>query len=292
MLLERRHPPLSVETQEVLPVEQLLLGRPVEEAAALLPRIFNLCRMTQEVAARLAFGLELAEGWANNLAQDVAREHAMKLGVMLPARLGATPMTMPKGTEGLPETLFGTDGFPESPDAFESFLSDGQGVAPMLRAVDQAFERDASWGDLPMVSALNAEQSAPLENSVAARHQGHPVLKHVQTTRGCGPLWRLVARALDLMMAVSNGLPQPLVAKGAVYVPAARGLYAVRATHKDGRVMSFRRVTPTDHLLAADGALEQSLSNLPAGKLPFAHLLIDILDPCTPVTLQEGTQHA
>ena len=40
-----------------LPVAALLIGKPVEEAAALLPRLFNLCSGAQAMALRQALGL-------------------------------------------------------------------------------------------------------------------------------------------------------------------------------------------------------------------------------------------
>ena len=69
---------------------------------------------------------------------------------------------------------------------------------------------------------------------------------------------------------------------------AARGSYAVAATVTDGKVTGFSRVTPTDHLLATDGILDRSLAALPALKSGYAPLLLDILDPCTPVALEEA----
>ncbi|MBO9467334.1 hydrogenase expression/formation protein HupK [Tropicibacter sp. R15_0] len=292
MLCSPAHPSLTIEINPFPPVEKLVIGRSVQEAVELLPRIFNLCRAAQEVAVRLAFGLELAQGWAQALAGDIARDHAMKLAVTLPVRLGKSPMPLPKETKDLSACLFGADGFPETPEMFETYLQSGQGIAPVLQEVDQIFATSACCSDLPMIRTENAETPGAIENTVAARHDAHPVMLHAEKSRGRGPLWRLVAKALDLCSALSQGLPEPVRSNGAVLVPAARGLYAIRATQHQGRVTSFGRVTPTDHILAKAGVLEKSLAALPADKHVLAPLLIEIIDPCIPVTLSGGPNHA
>ena len=72
-------------------------------------------------------------------------------------------------------------------------------------------------------------------------------------------------------------------------VPAARGLYGVSAVVEAGRVRKFRRITPTDHLLAPRGALAQSLESLPGPKAAaFAPVVMAILDPCYPVRLEQA----
>ncbi len=54
---------LTVKHQPVaappLPIARLVASKPVEEVAALLPRVYNLCPAAQGCAARLALGLEL-----------------------------------------------------------------------------------------------------------------------------------------------------------------------------------------------------------------------------------------
>ena len=70
-------------------------------------------------------------------------------------------------------------------------------------------------------------------------------------------------------------------------MPAARGQYAVRIGTQGGVVATFDRITPTDHLLAEGGALDRALGCLPAVKAGLGPLLLDILDPCSPVRLKE-----
>ena len=291
-MLKRPDIPLTPTAAPAPPVERLVIGRPVAEAAEMLPRIFNLCRSAQEVVARLCFDLPLPEGWRAHLAGDIARDHALKLAVMLPARLGQTPLPLPQNAAGYPQALWGAEDGLSSAEGFERFLRGGHGIAPAMQAVDQLFGRDASCDPLPSVNMTTMAQIAPLENSVAARHLDHPVMQHVAQTRGRGPVWRLLARALDLATALANRLPDPVIVGQAVRVPAARGLYTVEAAQQDGRVAAFRRVTPTDHLLAPGGVMAQSLARLPRDKHGLAPLLVEILDPCRPVTVTGGAPHA
>lgn len=292
-MLSRAHTPLQAVSEPAPPVEQLLLGRPVEEAANMLPRIFNLCRTAQEVAARLAFGLTLQDGWENRLAWDVARDHALKLMVLLPTQIGFAPVTPPADFAALPNALFGTDGIPTDVERFEDFLTRDVGVAPLLREVDHVFgPGEGISSGLPLVGPDTAGQICPVENSVAGRHHDSFLMQHLERTRGRGPLWRLWGRVLDVIAAINGHLPAPRHYEGSVLVPAARGLYALRAHAEDGRVASFARVTPTDHLLSERGMAEQALATLPKSKRAFAPLLLDILDPCVPVTLRGGSGNA
>ena len=60
------------------------------------------------------------------------------------------------------------------------------------------------------------------------------------------------------------------------------------AASQAGHVTQFERVTPTDHMLAPDGILDRTLATLPAMKEGLATLILEILDPCTPVRLKEA----
>ena len=59
-----------------------------------------------------------------------------------------------------------------------------------------------------------------------------------------------------------------------------------------GRVSAFERVTPTDHLTAPGGVLERSLASLGPDAETKAELLLAILDPCAPVTLESAGPEA
>ena len=270
-----------------LPVAQLALGKPPEQVAELIPRLFNLCRAAQVVGVRLALGLPVPEGV--DLCEDIRREHVMRLAVLLPTRLG-----LPRRTPidwSVPQSRALLDGFPGPPAAFLSYLSGGRGIAPLLRAVATAFPAGAgATGVLPTVSDATAFVAVARENSVAARHLDHPVMRFIETTHGRGPLWRVVARALDLQAVERGRLPAPrLIAPGCALVPAARGVYAVRAQTEAGRVTGLTRITPTDHLLAPGGLMDLALASVQTHDA--AQALVDILDPCVALKLEEA-EHA
>jgi hypothetical protein len=285
-----------VEAGAPLPIEKLLIGRPVAEAAALMPRLFNLCRAAQSAAAHLALGLPVPED-ADRLRADVLRDHLIKLFLTWPNLLDQPPRPFPAPgmTVG---ALFGpAETFPDSPRAFDRWLTSGAGCAPLLTAIRNAFAPGEAVADLPDSTAATAMNLSPQENSTALRHPGHPVLDHLAETQGRGPLWRATARLIDAGACLAGGLPAPsLMPDGTALTPAARGQYAVRARTDQGRVTAFARVTPTDHLLAPGGMLQASFATLPATKAALAPLALDILDPCVPVTLtqvmESGAQDA
>jgi hypothetical protein len=267
-----------------LPLAHLVEGRGVEEVAELVPRLFNLCREAQTVALRMALGLPLADHDA--LGAEIARDHALKLGVIWRLRLGL-PAQAGQGADVL------AGDFPGDAAAFARYLQGEAGIAPLLRAVAGRFgPGEGVCTPLPEATPDSILAVTAQENSIAARHLDHPVMRHVEAQYGRGPLWRVLARAIDLEAAVHGRLPSPrLTAEGVAVVPAARGLYAVRAEVRAGRVIRLERMTPTDHLLAPGGIMAQALASLPRARQALAGLMVDLLDPCTPVTL-EGHAHA
>lgn len=276
-----------VETGAPLPIEKLLIGRPVAEAAALMPRLFNLCRAAQSAAAHLALGLPTPED-ARHLRAEVLRDHLIKLFLTWPNLLGQPPRPFP--APGMTAAaLFGpAERFPDSPDSFERWLAAGEGAAPLLTAIRGAFAPGEAVADLPDTAPATAMSVLPQENSTAIRHPGHAVLDYIAGTQGRGPLWRATARLVDAGACLAGTLPAPrLMPDGTALTPAARGQYAVRARSDQGRVAAFARVTPTDHLLAPGGMLQASFATLPATKAALAPLVLDILDPCVPVTLTQ-----
>ncbi|WP_371225631.1 hydrogenase expression/formation protein HupK [Roseovarius sp. 2305UL8-3] len=285
---------LMPEPSAPLPVADLIIGQPVEKAAALLPRIFNLCRTAQQVAARLAFDLPVAEADHDALHQEILRDHLIKFHLKWPGHFGHPPLPLPQdwaaGGPSLVADLFGPLGrMPRSMDEFHAFLTTGPGIAPVLNLIDQSF--DSGEADTPILHMPDADcvfVTTAQENSVAGRHAGHPVMQAVAATKGRGPLWRALGRAYDLEACLTGALPAwQTPAKGCAIVPAARGSYAIRAKVEDGTVTAFTRVTPTDHLLAEGGILAHTLASLPEAKAGYAPLIMDILDPCSPVRLRE-----
>lgn len=297
MVLRFAPPRLRPVAPPAAPVEALLLGRPAEAAAALLPRLFNLCRAAQETAGRMALGLPVPDDAAETLAREILRDHLLRLLAVWPGRLGLATRLMPadwaEGGPGLRRTLYGPAGrCPAGGAAFADFLAAGEGVAPVLVAIAQAFAAgEAVVEGLPAPTAATAFAPQPLENSVAARQARHPAMRAIEAQAGRGPLWRAAARLFDAAACLEGRLPPAeRVGEGRALVPAARGLYAVSARVVRGRVAAFARVTPTDHLLAPGGVMERSLAALDPGA-GRAALLMDILDPCVPVGLTEA-RHA
>ncbi|GAB4258334.1 MAG: HupK protein [Pararhodobacter sp.] len=287
-------PRLSARPAPAVPAARLVVGKPVEDAAELLPRLFNLCRAAQGTAARLALGLQLAEGWQETMRQEILRDHLLRLFLVWPGRLGLGAGAPPAGREhdagAAARAVFGPAArAPATPEALAAFLCSGHGVAPVLSRIGAAFAPGEAAAALPFVTPETALTPGAVDNSVAARHAEHPALRALADRHGRGPLWRAAARLFDIAACLDGSLPAPATpAPGVALVPAARGLYAVRAKTRDGRVAAFARVTPTDHLLAPGGVLAHSLATLPAEKAGLAPLVLDILDPCSPVRLEEG----
>lgn len=271
-----------------MPVAALLLGKSAEEAAETLPRLFNLCRAAQGMGARHALGLPVRPEDAAALGREILREHLMRLMVLWPRRLGLPPAPLPTEDE-VAEAVFGPSGHLPAPEAFETWLSAGMGVAPVIAAIAAAFTPGEAVANLPPPSPDTLGRAVAQENSIATRHPGDPLLAGLAARHGRGPLWRAVARLVDLNAALQGRLDlAPRDAGGLTVVPAARGAYALSAQVTGGRVTAFERHTPTDHLLAPGGALALSLASLPGAKAHLAPLVTDILDPCIPYEIAEA----
>lgn len=258
-----------------LPVEAMLLGKPVAEAADLLPRLFNLCRVAQGMAARLSLGLPAT----GDLRAEVIRDHLLKLCLLLPRSLGLAALPLPAD----PAPLLGSRGLPADgdPAGWDSPL------APLARRIRASFAPGEACSDhlLPPPGPL---AEGAFENSAAGRQAGHPALKAVEATHGRGPLWRFFGLLADLEAALQGRLPAPTAAGGIACVPAARGAYGLRIAQAGGIVTGLVRRTPTDHLLAPGGALIRSLATLPVPKRALAPLVVALHDPCIPVTVDEA----
>lgn len=268
-----------------LPLGALLLGRPVAEVAATLPRLFSLCRVAQGMAARLSLGLPEPEG-AQALAAEIIRDHTLRLMVTLPPLLGLSPRA-PSNDPGL--HLFGpARRLPDSPAALRSWLAAGQGAAPLVAALSATFAAgEAASAPFPLVTPQNALSGATLENSAAARQSAHPLLRATETTHGRGPLWRLLGMLADAEAAIAHRLPAPVLLGDTAHVPAARGLYTLTLGQTAGLVTRITRVTPTDHATAPQGAMETALAALPMTKRALAPLVAALHDPCMGVTVRE-----
>lgn len=278
-----------------LPVAKLVIGRKVDEAAALLPLVLNLCRGAQELAARLAFGLPLVQGADEALHAEILRDHVLMLAVRLPRHFGGTAMALPQGWAATPAllrgTFFGAQGrMPLRLDDLEGFLRRGEGLGTLLRQVRDSFlPSEAGCDPLPVQTGAALLEVAPIENSVAARWIDHPLMRATEAAYGRGPFWRVLGRVIELDALIAGvRMPFRVTPEGQAMVPAARGTYAVFARTEGGIVTEFARVTPTDHLLAPGGVFEQALARLPDAKTALAPLVLDIMDPCVPLRLEEA----
>ncbi|MBH1974430.1 MAG: hypothetical protein I8H94_05060 [Rhodobacteraceae bacterium] len=270
-----------------LPVAALVIGKPVEEAATLLPRLFNLCSGAQAMALRLALGLPAPD--PATLRTEILRDHLLKLCVLWPGFLGLPTTPLPPNWADpapLRHLIWGD----ADPQDFDLWLASGQGVAPVIAAIAQSFAPGEATATLPLVTPETALQNAAMENSVAARHASAPAMRAIEASHGRGPYWRAAGLIHDIA-ALLNAAPAVQMHQTIAIAPAARGAYAVQARALNGKVTAFARRTPTDHLCAPGGALQQSLNSLPAAKTHLLPLLIDILAPCVPVQLPE-VQHA
>ncbi len=287
------YPRLQARAAPGLPVARMVNGKPAEDAAALLPRLFNLCRSAQSLAARAAFGLPPEPEWQDNLRAEIVRDHIVKLCLKWPAALNIPGVPLPEGwqtgSEEARVALFGADArMPPDVEALSDFIQANTGFARLLTAISQLFAPGvACRGPLPLAGLESLFNGEAQENSVAARHAQHPVMQHVELVWGRGPLWSALAVGYDLEAVWCGTLPAVRLHRACAIVPAARGYYGIRASVEDGQITAFSRITPTDHLLAAGGALEQSLASLwVRNGAALASVLLSILDPCFPIKLE------
>ena len=305
-------PTLRAKPSPTLPVDRLVVGKRTDEVAVLIPRLFSLCRAAQGAAVATCLGRPADP---QGIAQEILRDHMLKLCVTWPNLLGLAPRPVPlirpaavadissdtPGSSALPTSLAGEKDVaeaafgavrrpPATSEEFEAFLTSSNGAAPVLARIDACFAAgEACANALPPVDATIIQDDAPVENSTAARHLDHPVMRHIETTRGRGPLWRAAARLYDIAMALDDTLPAiALTGPGRALVPATRGAYAMRIDTDGDIVTHFARVTPTDSLIAPGGVLDRSLATLPAEKSGLWTLLLNILDPCSPVRLESA----
>jgi hypothetical protein len=287
---------LAARPAPALAVETLMRGKRHEEVASLLPRMFNLCRTAQQTAVRLALDLPHAAG-EDALRREILRDHVLRLAVVLPGHFGQSPPELPPGWRAggnaVRRALFGPAcSLPADFPAFASWRDAATTpLAALVRRVDGLLRPgEASAGRLPRVRPATAlDPHAAVENSCAGRASEHPLLGAIEAELGRGPVWRLMGRMCDLERRLGGDVPEAWCpAPGIAHVAASRGLYSVRAEFAGDRVAAFARVTPTDHLQAPGGVLERSLATLPADRAGLAPLLLDILDPCLPIRLEEA----
>lgn len=291
-MLDTGHlPALRAQRAPGLPVSRLVVGQSVDAVATLLPRLFSLCRAAQSAAVEAALGRPVSP---DPIAEEILRDHLLKFHVIWPRFFWRPPCPLPAnwaaGGAELRRTVFGPSlKAPTTAAGFFDFLDSGEGYAPVLNMIDGCFAAGEAVAEgIASVSPETIWSDQPVDNSVAVRVAAHPAMQGIAEARGKGPLWRAAARLYDIALVLDGGVPPVATpTQGQAIVPAARGCYAVRIGCDGDTVTDFDRITPTDHLLAPDGVLDRSLATLPGNKSGLGPLLLDILDPCSPVRLRE-----
>jgi len=255
----------------------LMIGRQVEEVAAMLPRLFNLCRMAQSAAACIALGLPQGD----DPGDEVVRDHFARIFVTLRHAFGMAPLR--------PDVagVFGPAGrLPRDPGELAGWLAADIPAAELARELIRSFP--CGMAQCRPMTPPPGGQAGAFENSPAGRQVAHPLMQAVEAAQGRGPFWRYLGTLADLQAALAGQLPAPRrLPDGTALVQAARGVYALRLGQAAGRVTALHRVTPTDHQLAPGGALEQALAGIPPQRADLALRLVALHDPCVQVTLAE-----
>lgn len=288
---------------------RVLVGRAVEEAAALAPCIFNLCAAAHGFAARRALGLSgAADGTA--MARESVRDHALAILHHWPSAFGAAPDRAalahlarpgPEGDAVLRQALVGPG---DDPARFSLADLDGwlraapTGTARLLarvrREVDPAEGRMALTGLAPadVSTALSADLLRALparETGALGRVAATPLMAALLAREGPSLFSRLLARLLDLfaLLAPTGAPAVPDMRPGIGLAEAARGLLGHGAVVERGRVAAYRVLAPSAWNLAPGGLLERAFAVLvPRPEAPWiAPLLVSAINPCVPVTL-------
>ncbi len=300
----------EVAAPQALPVAALVRGRSAEQAARLVPLLFNVCAAAQETAVRSAFGLPVSAELARRVAAETLREHAVKLLLVWPPLLGERParaaaghaahaLDEPFAGRSLARGLFAPlETAPESWADLESWMAAGATApARSFRAVAERWDLD--WGrvDGPLLDvAAPPDWPAPLqaglavENGPACRMADSSLLREIAARRGHGLLWRMAARLVEAARLLGQAAPEALAAPGVAN--AARGAMYVRAGLGGAGVERFERLSPTDFALVPGGLLAAALDTLPdaadAPLEPVARMLVETVDPCVPTHLEVG----
>lgn len=287
----------------------LLAGRPVSEALALVPRLFNLCRHAQEAAATLA--VAAAEGRPAAADEDtllaVAREaigeHLWRLLLDWPALAGQPPEKQsfldwrkrllsaktPQDNRQLGRELL--DWLPSAPGipVPEHPPANTVTLLPWRKASDWAsIPIDQAFARMPNLSG------EPAETGALARHGNEaPVAGLLAAGRRLAA--RLAARRADLeFLALALGSPERMShwldaapagnGIGIARVETARGLLLHLTQVNDRRVGHHVIVAPSEWNFHPQGACVRELAGQPAASRVEATMLARqralALDPC------------
>ncbi|WP_454915106.1 nickel-dependent hydrogenase large subunit [Xanthobacter sediminis] len=303
-----------------------LEGRPVDEAARLVPRIFNLCGAAHGFAAARALGLNSAAD-AGAMARESVRDHALAILHGWPSLLDGTPdraalralaQAGPEAALALAVALVGgrlagRDFGGLTRAELSVWLCAGETATARIlsrlrREIDPA-EGRAGLPELTAVDLVHAladgpertggapQNALPLrETGALGRVAGTPLFATLIADEGPSLFVRLLARLADLiaLLAVPT-LARPDAPAGMGLADAARGLLGHQARVENGHVSRYRILSPSAWNLAPGGLLERAVAALdPASpQAPvLAHFVVSAVNPCVPVTLDfQGARH-
>lgn len=285
--------------------ERVLLGRAPEEAAVLIPRLYNLGAAAQGAAASAALGLATDNETA--IRAEIAREHGLFLFHHLPAAFGEARdnegLALLRGEQGatrLPHHLFGVPSPAElSLKDLEALLARGE--TPAARCLVRVAALDPAWAhaELPDLTLTEAEAALADETASPARDatilsrvRNAPLLAALIARDGPSLFARLLARLLDFCACLDPQCGQNVPLSGARahgigFAQAARGTLVHRARVADGRVVSYKMLAPSRWTLASGGLLERMLEAIPlrAETGLLARLSLLAVNPCVAVRL-------
>lgn len=294
-----------------LELTSALVGKPAEEAARVIPLVYNVCAAAQESAVRSALDLPLDETLFRRVALESLREHVLKLAIVWPQLAGEmadreAPALAARAFDdddvatALRQALFAPfPGAPENLDAFDAFVVAGK-TAPARMLARLADGWNPDWGRVDDIDIFEphepvdwprpTQKGAPVDNSQASRVAETPLLRQIEARQGRGLVWRIAARLVEVDRLLQHkGEASSVTAHGAAN--AARGVMMVQGSiTPDGRIASLARLSPTDFLIAPGGVLERALATLDkAGNIPLrnvAQMVVETIDPCVATELE------
>lgn len=309
------------------------MGLPPEEARTRLASLFSLCGAAHAAAATQALGLPEQESQDKTAActRDILRDHALDLLHTWPRHLGLAPdraalartlaaTTSPHHSERgqTATTLTGLETpLPQLALAdFDHWLEASRTTQPpaplaaVLAPLQALVPPAQGRADLPapdcadLAAIATGAQPPARDASILADHRDTPLLHGLIAREGVSLFVRVVARALDLLAALSDPLrlftrTRALAARlptevGAMpqgrlgVARAARGLLVHHATIQNGRVKAYTVFSPTGWHMAHNGLLRRCLHSLPTVDSPalLPALLLSAINPCVPTHVE------
>ncbi len=288
-----------------------MVGRTPQEAADLLPRIYNLCGGAHAVAAADALGLPRP---ARDGLNERLRDHAVAVFADWPALFGGAPDRMALRQlagdaqdrlalcrQVLGDDSTGLDLAQGSPAELANWLA--RAPSPTARLMRRLRETARpGWGrvdldrpDMADITAALAEGAPRVarETTVADDWRAAPLIRALAAREGMSLFVRLLARLLDLLAGLAGQrepAPHANPPPGIGLACAARGLLAHRARVAGGIITDYRVLAPSAWNLAPDGLLARMLATLPANDATplLARIAIAAVNPCVPVRLHVG----